>query len=133
MKSINVTALNQLINNKEDFQLIDVREAYEHTAFNIGGTLIPLGDITKQLHQIEKEKPVILYCRAGVRSQIAIQRLQEKFDLKILLILRVVQRPGKRNLVFNKGYFKRPGFYATGKSVSVFPQLNMIFIKGTKC
>lgn len=87
MKSINVTALKQLIISKEDFQLIDVREVYEHAAFNIGGTLIPLEDITKQLHQIEKEKPVILYCRAGVRSQIAIQRLQEKFSFKNLINL----------------------------------------------
>ncbi|MBC7511628.1 MAG: rhodanese-like domain-containing protein [Ferruginibacter sp.] len=87
MKSMTVTALKQWEDNKEDFQLIDVRETYEHTAFNIGGKLIPLADITKHLYEIEKEKPVILYCRAGVRSQIAIQRLQEKFPFKNLINL----------------------------------------------
>ena len=87
MKSINVTSLKQLIDNKEDFQLIDVREKYEHETFNIGGTLLPLGEIAKHLDQIEKEKPVVLYCRIGVRSQIAIQRLQEKFPFKNLINL----------------------------------------------
>ncbi len=87
MKSITVTTLKQWINNKKDFQLIDTREPYEHEQFNIGGTLIPLGDITKHFHKIENEKPVVLYCRAGVRSQIAIQRLQEKFPFKNLINL----------------------------------------------
>lgn len=82
-----VIQLKQLINNKEDFQLIDTREPYEHEAFNIGGTLMPLGDITKHLHEIETEKPVVLYCRAGIRSQIAIQRLQKKFPFKNLINL----------------------------------------------
>ncbi len=87
MKTITVTGLRQLINNKEDFQLIDTREPYEHEAFNIGGTLMPLGNITKFIGQIEKQKPVVLYCRAGVRSQIAIQRLQEKYPFTNLINL----------------------------------------------
>jgi rhodanese-related sulfurtransferase len=87
MKSITVKELAHLINIKEDFQLIDTREPYEHEAFNIGGTLIPLCDITKNIHQVEKQKPVVLYCHKGIRSQIAIQRLQEKFPFKNLINL----------------------------------------------
>ena len=84
MKSITSGELKKIINNKEDFQLIDTREDYEHNEFNIGGTLIPLGNIISQLAQIEKEKPVIFYCRKGVRSQIAIQRLQQKYPFNNL-------------------------------------------------
>jgi len=40
---------------------------------------MPLNEIAQLVHKIEKNKPVILYCRKGIRSQIAIQRLQEKF------------------------------------------------------
>jgi rhodanese-related sulfurtransferase len=87
MKSITVAELKQLINNKEDFQLVDTRKSYEHEAFNIGGILIPFGDITKSTHKIEKQKPVVLYCRKGIRSQISIQRLQEKFPFKNLINL----------------------------------------------
>lgn len=79
MKSVTVTELKAKIENGEDFQLIDVREPYEHEEFNIGGLLIPLNQITQQLDKIATDKPVLIYCRKGIRSQIAIQRLQQKF------------------------------------------------------
>ena len=87
MQSITAIALKERLDNKEDLQLIDVREDYEHDEFNIGGTLIPLGNILQQAEHIRKDKPVILYCHKGIRSQIAIQRLQEKFHLKNLINL----------------------------------------------
>ena len=87
MKSITVTELTLLIENKNDFQLIDVREPEEHEAFNIGGQLIPLGEIAHQLQKISTDKPVIIYCRKGIRSQIAIQRLQDKFPFTNLINL----------------------------------------------
>jgi rhodanese-related sulfurtransferase len=79
MKSITVTALKVKIDDGEDFQLIDVREPYEHKELNINGQLIPLNEITQKLDKIATGKPVIIYCRRGIRSQIAIQRLQQKF------------------------------------------------------
>lgn len=85
--SITVTQLKQKIESHEDFQLIDVREAYEHDEFNIGGELIPLSSITQQTAKISTHKPVIIYCRKGIRSQIAIQKLQEKFPFQNLVNL----------------------------------------------
>jgi len=87
MQSITATALQQKIQAKENFQLVDVREPEEHTEFNIGGELIPLGEITQQVQKIATDKPVIIYCRKGIRSQIAIQRLQEKFPFTNLINL----------------------------------------------
>ncbi len=87
MNSITAIALKEKINNAEDFQLIDVREPYEHDDFNIGGELIPLHEIVQHLDKIATDKPVILYCRKGIRSQIAIQRLQEKFSFHNLINL----------------------------------------------
>jgi rhodanese-related sulfurtransferase len=87
MQSITATALLQKINSKDDFQLIDVRELEEHEEFNIGGELIPLGEIAQQVEKIAIDKPVIIYCRKGIRSQIAIQRLQEKFPFTNLVNL----------------------------------------------
>ncbi len=79
MHSITVKELKQKIDDAEEHQLIDVREDFEHEEFNIGGTLIPLHEIAQQVDKIYTDKPVIVYCRKGIRSQIAIQRLQEKF------------------------------------------------------
>ena len=78
IQSITSIALKEKIDKGEDIQLIDVREPYEHEEFNIGGELIPLNEIAQQVDKIYADKPVILYCRKGIRSQIAIQRLQEK-------------------------------------------------------
>ena len=87
MQSITAAALKQKIDNKEDVQLIDVRESIEHEEFNIGGQLIPLGEITQQADKISKSKEVIFYCRKGIRSQIAIQRLLDKFPYTNLINL----------------------------------------------
>ena len=87
MNSITATALKQKMDNAEDFQLIDVREPHEHDEFNLGGELIPLQTITQQIENIAVNKPVIIYCHKGIRSQIAIQRLQEQFHFTNLFNL----------------------------------------------
>ena len=87
MKVITAIELCNLINTNPDIQLIDVREQDEHEAFNIGGELIPLSTITQQINKINREIPVIFYCRKGVRSYIAIQRLQQKYPFENLVNL----------------------------------------------
>lgn len=55
----------------EQLHIIDVREPYENSEFNIGGLLVPLGNIqAMQLESIEdlKHHEVIVYCRSGNRS-----------------------------------------------------------------
>ena len=55
----------------EELHLVDVRESFENADFNIGGTLLPLGQIqAMQTDDIDdlKNKEVILYCRSGNRS-----------------------------------------------------------------
>jgi len=84
MKTISPLELVKLINEQVSIQLIDVRESFEHEYFNIGGSLIPLGELIQNIDQIKKEIPVILYCQKGVRSQNAIQRLENKFPFENL-------------------------------------------------
>lgn len=55
----------------ESLNLVDVREPNEHSEFNIGGILLPLGQIrTMQVDEIEslKDQELIVYCRSGNRS-----------------------------------------------------------------
>jgi rhodanese-related sulfurtransferase len=68
-------------------QLVDVREQYEHDAFTIGGELIPLSELFEHASKIVTDKPVVVYCKMGIRSQIAIQRLQDKFHYTHLINL----------------------------------------------
>ena len=87
VKNITAAALSRLMKENASVQLIDVREVDEHNAFDIGGLLLPLGSITHNIDLIEKDKPVIVYCRKGVRSHIAIQRLQQKYPFTNLINL----------------------------------------------
>ena len=78
MKNIDYEQLQDWIKNEKQFQLIDVREADEHASFNIGGTLIPLSQFIK-IKDLDTLLPIIVYCKLGIRSQIAIQRLATRF------------------------------------------------------
>lgn len=69
-----------MLSKGEPIHLIDVREGYEHTDFNIGGKLAPLSELFDHLENIPRLQPVVIYCKMGVRIQIAIQRLEEKYD-----------------------------------------------------
>ena len=80
--------LRDLLQSGEKIRLIDVREEEEHEAFNIGGKLLPLGEIMQMADSIPRTGKVVLYCKRGIRSAIAIQRLQEKFGFTNLINLR---------------------------------------------
>ena len=79
MKQITYAELQSWIAEGKSFQLMDVREADEHAAFNIGGALIPLSKISRWQPVEDDSQPVVVYCKRGIRSQIAIQRLAQRF------------------------------------------------------
>ena len=78
MKQLSYRELKQWNENGKAYQLIDVREKEEHHHLNIGGTLIPLDEILKRAALIDVHVPVVFYCKRGIRSQLAIQKLQRK-------------------------------------------------------
>ncbi|MEJ5962178.1 rhodanese-like domain-containing protein [Pedobacter immunditicola] len=76
MKEISVQELKQKIDNKEDFQLIDVRETFEYETSNLNGLNIPLGGLLIEADKVSKDKPVIMQCRSGKRSAAAVMQLE---------------------------------------------------------
>ncbi|HVW13615.1 MAG TPA: rhodanese-like domain-containing protein [Mucilaginibacter sp.] len=81
MKEISVQELKEMMDNHEDFQLIDVREDFEYEMSNLDGELIPLGGILIEVDKIAKDKPVVVMCRSGRRSAAAIMQLEQQFGL----------------------------------------------------
>lgn len=79
MQEISVQELKELIDNNEDFQLIDVREPAEYDQANLGGELIPLQTIPNNIEKISKDKRVIVHCRSGKRSANAISFLEQNY------------------------------------------------------
>jgi adenylyltransferase/sulfurtransferase len=88
VKEISVKELETLKDSGEDFQLIDVREPYEYEIANMGGVLLPLGQIEEHVDQIVSGKKVVVHCRSGARSAKAILALEKKFGFSNLYNLK---------------------------------------------
>lgn len=79
MTTISLQEVHDRISNGESLHLVDVRQPEEHVDFNIGGTLLPLGNImSMQIEDIEhlKSEEIICYCRSGQRSMQATMMLE---------------------------------------------------------
>jgi rhodanese-related sulfurtransferase len=58
-------------------QVVDVRETYEREAGYIAGSRhIELSALSTEAATLERERPVVLYCRVGARSDMAAQALR---------------------------------------------------------
>ena len=61
------------------YQLLDVRQPKEYEDAHLAGAiLIPLKELPERLGELEKEKPVLVYCAVGGRSKAAAQFLSGK-------------------------------------------------------
>lgn len=78
MREITVQELKSKLDNKEDFQLIDVREEHEFDICNLNGELIPMGTILSELDRISKSKPVVIHCKSGGRSGVIVNELEKR-------------------------------------------------------
>ena len=63
MMDISVVELKAKLDDKEDFVLIDVREPYEHEEFNVGGKLIPMGNIPEAIEDLaeHQDDEIVVY------------------------------------------------------------------------
>ena len=59
---------------RDGAQLVDVRQADEHAAGRIEGSLhIELDRLASEAAAIDRDRPVVFYCRSGSRSALATQ------------------------------------------------------------
>ena len=55
-----------------EIQLIDVRQPHEHEAGRIAGDRhIELGLLSAQVETIDRDTPIVFYCKTGARSAMA--------------------------------------------------------------
>jgi len=80
IKTITVSELQKIIGDKNNVQLLDVREPGEQPVIaELTDLQIPLGEISGHADMISKDKKVIVFCRSGVRSKRAIELLEKDF------------------------------------------------------
>jgi adenylyltransferase/sulfurtransferase len=77
--AISVRDLKQKMDEKEKFELIDVREIFEYEIAKIDGAkLIPLREIESRADEIARDKPVVVHCHRGSRSAEAVRLLRQR-------------------------------------------------------
>jgi len=76
MNQLTSSELKEWINSGKDFLLVDIREDIERERYHIGGEHIPMGELISRLDEMPADKDIVLYCEKGIRSVIAIQRLE---------------------------------------------------------
>lgn len=71
---IDPAQLVDLLERGEQVQVVDVREPYEREAGHIADTRhIPMVELTSRATEIDRDLPVVFYCRVGSRSAMAAQ------------------------------------------------------------
>ncbi len=76
IKEIEPTEVKKMLDEGIKIQIIDVRESLEFDLVNISGLNIPLKNIEVNLSSISRDRPVVVHCKTGGRSALAIEKLQ---------------------------------------------------------
>jgi len=75
---ITAKELKQRIDNGDDIQIVDVREAHELALAKLPNTIhIPVGQIVNRMSEIDPTKETIVHCKMGGRSAMAIAALKQ--------------------------------------------------------
>jgi sulfur-carrier protein adenylyltransferase/sulfurtransferase len=66
---LSVKDLKRRMDAGENLFVLDVREPFEYKIANIGGKLIPQGEVPQRLAEIDRDREIIVQCKSGGRSQ----------------------------------------------------------------
>ena len=75
---LNPEDVKEKIDRREEFYLLDVREPHEVQICTIPGShLIPLGQVTARVNELNSADEIVVYCRSGKRSGQAVEFLKK--------------------------------------------------------
>jgi adenylyltransferase/sulfurtransferase len=76
--------VKKMMDEKQPFALIDVREPHEFQICRMPGSkLIPLGEVPKRMHELDSTQEIVVHCRSGQRSARAVELLMKAGFRKI--------------------------------------------------
>ena len=86
MPEITATELKQRMDQGDDLQIIDVREANEVAVAKLPDSVhIPLAQVVNRMSEIDPNRETVVHCKMGGRSAKAIEALQRSgFSGKLL-------------------------------------------------
>ncbi|MFZ5475933.1 MAG: rhodanese-like domain-containing protein [Myxococcota bacterium] len=69
MRQVSVEEARDLLASPDPPQLLDCREPWEHARCHIAGdVLMPLGELAEHAGDLDRARPVLVYCHHGIRS-----------------------------------------------------------------
>jgi molybdopterin/thiamine biosynthesis adenylyltransferase/rhodanese-related sulfurtransferase len=77
MTEMQVEELKRRLDAGDNLFVLDVREPHEYQICNIGGHLIPLGDLPNRVNELDSSREIVAHCRSGVRSAKAVNFLRQ--------------------------------------------------------
>jgi len=76
--------LKARLDRGDDLFILDVREPHEYQICNLGGHLIPLGDLSRRASELDSSREIVAHCRSGKRSAEAVEFLHKAGFRKVL-------------------------------------------------
>jgi adenylyltransferase/sulfurtransferase len=70
--------LKRQIDAGADIFVLDVRERHEFEISNVGGELIPMGEIPARAGELDNTRATVVVCRDGIRSALVVAFLQHE-------------------------------------------------------
>lgn len=82
-QTVETITFEQLMQEKDLFEIIDVRTSKEHEEFNIGGINIAVDELQNHSDYISDcSKSIVMYCLSGKRSAEAVRKIKSIFPEK---------------------------------------------------
>jgi adenylyltransferase/sulfurtransferase len=75
--------LKSRLDRGDDLFILDVREPHEYQICNLNGHLIPLGELSRRVHELDSSREIVAHCRTGKRSSDAVDFLRKAGFRKI--------------------------------------------------
>jgi molybdopterin/thiamine biosynthesis adenylyltransferase/rhodanese-related sulfurtransferase len=69
--------LKARLDRGDDVYILDVREPHEYQICNIKGHLIPLGELSRRVSELDSSRDIVAHCRSGKRSADAVDFLRK--------------------------------------------------------
>src|SRR5437016_14296553 len=76
--------LKARLDRGDDLFILDVREPHEYQICNLKGHLLPLGELTQRVHELDSSREIVAHCRSGKRSAEAVDFLRKAGFRKVL-------------------------------------------------
>jgi len=87
MITVTPEEVEEVLEKEKDLQIIDIRQYSSFKKSRITGAIsIPRDRIAQFMHKIKKEKPILVYCQYGMKSDEIALFMEKKFNTKAYVI-----------------------------------------------